>query len=195
MALVDLLIQWFKDNSQVEFANSAGVTESAVSRWKNGKVDPTFENCLRIAKALNADPIDVFKAADRENYIDLFKHFLPDYKVSPASNQVKIGYCKSKNTQTRKRHEKLHGKLEDILEAGQGHERGITYNLDSIHAYVSGLTSSKEKHPSVMDGSRAGETGYFIDDKKLEKIVRGQLSDKSSGAGDKKRKSNKPMSA
>ena len=80
MELGDKLQKFFVKNNQAKFAKAIGVKESTVTRWKNNRVPPNYENCLRIAKLLNEHPITIFELAGRPGYIDLFKHFSPDYQ-------------------------------------------------------------------------------------------------------------------
>lgn len=84
MKLVELLNQWFREHSQTELAASAEVKQSTVSRWKNIKTPPSFESCLRIARAMNEDPVVIFEAADRQEFVGLFNHFCKGYEPKPA---------------------------------------------------------------------------------------------------------------
>ncbi len=110
MKLVDILNQWFKEHSQTEFAEVAGVKQSTVSRWKNAQVPPDFENCLRIAKALNEDPLTIFKAADRPEFAELYKFFFPNYQPKPEPIADPGIICDE--------HKKLHMYFERILHEG-----------------------------------------------------------------------------
>lgn len=76
------------ENSQAAFAESAGVEQSTVSRWKNHGIPPTFENCLRIAKAMNKHPMMIFEAAGHPEFEDIFRFFSPDYQ--PTEPQLPV---------------------------------------------------------------------------------------------------------
>jgi len=80
MSLRDLLNKHFETSNQVKFAIAAGVEQSTVSRWKNHDIPPTYENCLRIAKALNTHPSKIFEAAERPEFNDLFNFYSPEYQ-------------------------------------------------------------------------------------------------------------------
>ena len=89
MELVDFLNQWFNENSQAKFAELAGVQQSTVSRWKNSKTPPSFESCLRIARAMGKSPIEIFEAVGRSEFIDLFKYFFPNAAASNTAPRPK----------------------------------------------------------------------------------------------------------
>jgi transcriptional regulator with XRE-family HTH domain len=128
-----LLNQWFKEHSQTEFAAAAGVQQSTVSRWKNEKKPPTFENCLRIARAMNEDPTRIFEAADRSEFIELFKYFFPDYKPAPAPVAEKNFICDIKD------HIAYHRMLEEILRSKNTNWKiGIIANLNAISSAATG---------------------------------------------------------
>lgn len=164
MKLVDMLNQWFAKNSQTKFAAAAGVQQSTVSRWKNTQIPPTFENCLRIARALNADPLDIFDAADKPEYKELFRFFLPDYKPKPeaTTNTMLIGNIAD--------HRLLHEKLQEILESKDVEAaKGIAMNINYIHLALQsksrksksgGATAEKRKKAAgSRDPFRSAKTG------------------------------------
>ncbi len=133
MELVDLLNQWFSNNSQDEFARAAGVTPSAVSRWKNGVAPPTFENCLRIAKAMRVDPLDIFAAAEKPEFTELYKHFLPDYAPAPAPAPLQASTCPDNNPD----HISYHENLERILHDGGDAEILAALAVNALKAVLS----------------------------------------------------------
>jgi len=88
MRLGEILREYFKDHNQAEFAKAIGVKDSTVSRWKNDKIPPNFENCLQIARIFNEHPITIFDYAGRAEYVELFKYFSPEYKTIEISKEI-----------------------------------------------------------------------------------------------------------
>ena len=80
MTIGDMLNQYFRTNNQAKFARAIGVKESTVTRWKNNDIPPNFENCLRIARLFGKHPKEIFEAAGREEYYELFIFFFPGYQ-------------------------------------------------------------------------------------------------------------------
>ena len=80
MTIGDMLNQYFRTNHQAKFARAIGVKESTVTRWKNNDIPPNFENCLRIARLFGKHPKEIFEAAGRKEYTELFVFFFPEYQ-------------------------------------------------------------------------------------------------------------------
>lgn len=144
MTLYELLIQWFKEHSQTEFAEKAGVQESTVSRWKNKEVPPTFENCLRIARAMNEDPRKIFEAANKPQFAELFESFLPGYKPPEPTPAAEFS-CQDPS------HSDWHKLLDAILNSQSDQSgfwiTGIKSNLIAMARAASGATSKGEHGP------------------------------------------------
>ena len=50
-----------RHETQVSLADKMGVPQQHISRWESGKVSPTVDTLLAIAKALEIDPWDLLK--------------------------------------------------------------------------------------------------------------------------------------
>ncbi|HSR67537.1 MAG TPA: helix-turn-helix transcriptional regulator [Acidobacteriota bacterium] len=77
--VADLLRGTFPDLSQRKIADCLGVEHTSVARWfsaKNGG-QPTMDSCLRIARACEVDPREVFRMAGvrAEGFEELFDFY------------------------------------------------------------------------------------------------------------------------
>lgn len=131
MKLHQLLAEHFQEHSQTEFARKAGVQQSTVSRWKNGDIPPTFENCLRIALALDRDPQEIFAAADKPEFALLYRQMFPEWRIRPVSEEEFYRRLSLDSA-----HVQAHRRLQDILNTGGVAEIGIVINVDCIWEHV-----------------------------------------------------------
>jgi transcriptional regulator with XRE-family HTH domain len=151
MKLVDRLRETFQKMSQTQFAQLSGVRDSTVARWKNGQVDdPSFESCLRIAMALNVDPLTIFDEAigdkdKREDFKKLYRRFLPEWVEQQSRVQ-----CAD--------HQDLIDKLEGILHVtpdGKNWPSAITANIEAIHSVATGQPIEPSRKIAIVEAERA----------------------------------------
>lgn len=49
--------------SQIQLAEAVGCTQQTLSRWEKGRILPPFERLPHLARALQVDPAELFRAA------------------------------------------------------------------------------------------------------------------------------------
>jgi len=84
----------------MEFAAEIGTSPGGVNKWISGENTPNFESCLRIALHFDVDPIQVFKMAERLDYVRLYRRHVESLTF----------------------HHELHARLQALLDVGLSEE-------------------------------------------------------------------------
>ncbi|MDA2936852.1 helix-turn-helix domain-containing protein [Acidobacteria bacterium AH-259-A15] len=83
--------------TQEKIAEEIGVRPNDLSRWKNGRAVPMFENFLKVAVYWREDPRNLFKKAQREDLVRLYAELFPKWKMKERPKQ---GHQMSKHQAT-----------------------------------------------------------------------------------------------
>jgi len=82
-----------KGGTQAKASRTMKVSEAAISRWMDGRSEPEYETCLRLASYLGVDPREIFdKVTRRDEFIALFERFSPGprTKAKDWSSEIEL---------------------------------------------------------------------------------------------------------
>ena len=92
---------------QVQLARKAKLTTGPVSNWLGGTGRPDPKSCLKIAIALDDDPVEILRLSGHSEFADVFEKFLPR----------DIGTLTEDDLYRNSLHAALHEKMQNYLDA------------------------------------------------------------------------------